>query len=285
MKDISIIIVNWKVRLLLKKCLDSILKYKDDLDIEIFVIDNDSKDGSPKMITTNYPEVNMIALKSNYGFAKANNLGLKRAKGKYLLLLNPDTEITKDFFKKVIKYLDKHTDIGILGPQILNPDKSKQDSVRRFPTFFSQILVLLKLKNILSNNKFLTHYLHKSFDYNKIQKVDQVMGAAFFIRRSVLDKIGLLDENFFIWFEEVDYCQRASKVGFIIKYFPKVSVIHYGGSSFNKQLAFKNQIIFNKSLLRYFKKHKSFIEYLFLLFLIPLNLFLTYSYAIFYKKK
>ena len=144
MKDISIIIVNWKVRPLLKKCLDSILKYKDDLDIEIFVIDNDSKDGSPKMITTNYPEVNMIALKSNYGFAKANNLGLKRAKGKYLLLLNPDTEITKDFFKKVIKYLDKHTDIGILGPQILNPDKSKQDSVRRFPTFFSQILVLLK---------------------------------------------------------------------------------------------------------------------------------------------
>ena len=285
MKDISIIIVNWKVRLLLKKCLDSILKYKDDLDIEIFVIDNDSKDGSPKMITTNYPEVNMIALKSNYGFAKANNLGLKRAKGKYLLLLNPDTEITKDFFKKVIKYLDKHTDIGILGPQILNPDKSKQDSVRRFPTFFSQILVLLKLKNILSNNKFLTHYLHKSFDYNKIQKVDQVMGAAFFIRRSVLEKIGLLDENFFIWFEEVDYCKRANKFGFVVKYFSEANIIHKGGASFNKQSVIKNQMIFNKSLLRYFKKHKSFIEYLFLLFLIPLNLFLTYSYAIFYKKK
>ena len=285
MKDISIIIVNWKVRLLLKKCLDSILKYKDDLDIEIFVIDNDSKDGSPKMITTNYPEVNMIALKSNYGFAKANNLGLKRAKGKYLLLLNPDTEITKDFFKKVIKYLDKHTDIGILGPQILNPDKSKQDSVRRFPTFFSQILVLLKLKNILSNNKFLTHYLHKSFDYNKIQKVDQVMGAAFFIRRSVLDKIGLLDENFFIWFEEVDYCKRANKFGFVVKYFSEANIIHKGGASFNKQSVIKNQMIFNKSLLRYFKKHKFIIEYLFLLLLIPINILLTYIYAIFFKKK
>ena len=100
MKDISIIIVNWKVKKLLKKCLDSILKYKEDLDIEIFVIDNNSNDGSLEMIRSNYPEVNMISLLINSGFAKANNLGLKKAKGKYLLLLNPDTEITKNFLKK-----------------------------------------------------------------------------------------------------------------------------------------------------------------------------------------
>jgi len=285
MKDISIIIVNWKVKSLLKKCLDSILKYQEDLALEIFVIDNNSKDGSLKMIKDHYPQVKLIALESNQGFAKANNLGLREGEGKYFLLLNPDTEIREGFFKKVIKYLDKHTAIGILGPQILNPDQTIQESVRRFPTFFSQVLVLLKLKNILNNNKFLKHYLEKSFDYHKIQNVDQVMGAAFFIRRAVLNKIGFLDEKFFIWFEEVDYCQRAKKQGFIIKYFPEVSIIHQGGYSFQKQLAFQNQRIFNKSLLYYFKKHKSFLEYFLLLLLIPFNLFLTYSYVTFFKKK
>ncbi len=285
MKDISIIIVNWKVKPLLKKCLDSILKYQEDLSLEIFVIDNNSKDGSLEMIKDHYPQVKLISLESNQGFAKANNLGLREGEGKYFLLLNPDTEIREGFFKKVIKYLDKHTAIGILGPQILNPDQTIQESVRRFPTFFSQVLVLLKLKNILNNNKFLKHYLEKSFDYHKIQNVDQVMGAAFFIRRAVLNKIGFLDEKFFTWFEEVDYCQRAKKHGFIIKYFPEVSIIHQGGSSFQKQLAFQNQKIFNKSLLYYFKKHKSFLEYFFLLLLIPLNLFLTYNYVTFFKKK
>ena len=285
MKDISIIIVNWKVRPLLKKCLDSILKYKDNLNIEIFVIDNDSRDGSPEMIMADYPSINMIALSSNQGFAKANNLGIKQAKGKYILLLNPDTEIIKGFFKKVIKYLDKHTDIGILGPKILNTDGSIQQSVRRFPTFFSQVLVLLKLKNILYNNKFLAHYLHLNFNYHKTQKVDQVMGAAMMIRKSVLDKVGLLDEKFFIWFEEVDYCKRVNDLGSIIKYFSEASIIHHGGSSFNKQLAIKNQIIFNRSLLRYFKKYKAIIEYLLLYLLIPLNLLLTYIYATFFKKK
>ena len=283
MKDISIIIVNWKVRPLLKKCLDSILKYKDNLNIEIFVIDNDSRDGSPEMIMADYSNVNMISLPSNQGFAKANNLGIKQAKGKYILLLNPDTEVTKGFFKKVIKYLDKHTDIGILGPKILNPDNSIQQSVRRFPTFFSQALVLLKLRNIL-DNKFLSHYLHLDFNYHKTQKVDQVMGAAMMIRKSVLDKVGLLDEKFFIWFEEVDYCKRVNDLGSVVKYFSEASIMHHGGSSFNKQLAIKNQIIFNKSLLRYFKKHKSKIEYLLLYLLIPFNLLLTYIYATFFKK-
>ena len=251
MKDISIIIVNWKVKKLLKKCLDSILKYKEDLDIEIFVIDNNSNDGSLEMITSNYPEVNMISLFINSGFAKANNLGLKKAKGKYLLLLNPDTEITKKFFKKILKYLDENNNVGILGPKILNSDNTIQRSVRRFPTFISQVLILLKLKNILSNNVFLSNYLYKNFNYNKTQEVDQVMGAAMFIRRSVLEKIGLLDENFFIWFEEVDYCKRANKFGFVVKYFSEANIIHKGGASFNKQSVIKNQMIFNKSLLRY----------------------------------
>ena len=285
MKDISIIIVNWKVKKLLKKCLDSILKYKEDLDIEIFVIDNNSNDGSLEMITSNYPEVNMISLFINSGFAKANNLGLKKAKGKYLLLLNPDTEITKNFFKKILKYLDENNNVGILGPKILNSDNTIQRSVRRFPTFISQVLILLKLKNILSNNVFLSNYLYKNFNYNKTQEVDQVMGAAMFIRRSVLEKIGLLDENFFIWFEEVDYCKRANKFGFVVKYFSEANIIHKGGASFNKQSVIKNQMIFNKSLLRYFKKHKFIIEYLFLLLLIPINILLTYIYAIFFKKK
>ncbi len=284
MKDLSIIIVNWKVKDLLKKCLNSILRYSDNLSIDIYIIDNNSEDGSVEMIKKDYPQIKLFALKDNQGFAKANNRALKEVNSKYILLLNPDTELQRGSLSKIINYLDQHTDIGILGPQILNSDGSKQESIRRFPTLFSQVLILLKLKNILGNI-FLKKYLAKDFDYDKTENVDQVMGAAFFITNTALEKIGLLDEGFFIWFEEVDYCQRAKENNFVIKYYAEANIIHKGGSSFEQQLALKNQRIFNKSLLYYFKKHKPYYQYLILLSLIPLNLFLTYLYATFFKKK
>ena len=245
--DITIIIVNWKVRALVEKCLDSIITHDEGVNLEIFVVDNDSRDGVAEMIMMEYPDVKMIALPHNIGFGAANNLAIKQARGRYLCLLNPDTRVTANFFPTMINYMDQHPEVGMAGPKILNPDESLQLSVRRFPDLLSQILILLKLKNILVNNKFLSRYLFGDFDYTKEQAVEQIMGAAMIVRRQVIDKIGMFDEKFFVWFEEVDFCKRVLAGGFQIKYFPEAKVIHYGGASFNKRTVLRKQINFNQN--------------------------------------
>lgn len=278
--DLSIVIVNWKVRPLLEKCLDSIYEQAGKYNLEIVVIDNDSRDGTTEMVMVQYPEVIMIALPSNNGFARANNLGIKRSSADLVMLLNPDTEITPGFFETIFDYFKKNPEVEILGPQLLNPDKTNQPSVRRSPTLLSQILVLLKLRNIVKDNIiWLSQYLRHDFDYTREQSVEQLMGAALVIRRKVFDKIGILDERFFIWFEEVDFCKRAQDEGVVVKYLPLAKIIHHSGASFAKAEIIKKQLIFNKSLLHYFWKHKPFWHYLILLLLIPINLCLTAIYA------
>lgn len=283
--DLSIIIVNWKVRYLLEKCLDSIYAYAGKYNIEVVVIDNDSRDGTAEMVMVQYPEVIMIALPSNNGFAKANNLGIKRSSSDLVMLLNPDTEITAGFFDKIFDYFHKNPEVGVVGPQILNPDRTNQPSVRSFPTLLSQILILLKLRNIIKDKTpGLKNYLQFDFDYQQEQTVEQIMGAAMIIRRKILDEIGLLDEKFFIWFEEVDFCKRAHDAGIIIKYLPTAKIIHHSGASFDRAKILQKQLIFNKSLLHYFWKHKPFWHYLILLLLMPINLVLTLNYAFLAQK-
>ncbi len=277
---ISVIIVNWKVRPLLEKCLDSILADSQDFSREIFVVDNDSRDETSEMVIANYPEVTMIALPKNRGFAQANNLALKQAKGKYLFLLNPDTEVKPGFFRQIIEHLDQHPEIKILGPKVLNTNGSIQPSVRRFPGLWSQLFVLLKLSKVFPNNLLLRHYLAKDFDYNRAQLVQQIMGAAMVWRREALKEVGYFDPKFFIWFEEVDWCKRAAKAGLAIEYYPASSIVHYGGASFDQESKFFKQAIFDWSILYYFYKHHNPLTALIILLFIPLNLFLTFCYII-----
>jgi GT2 family glycosyltransferase len=283
--DFSIIIVNWKVRALLEKCLDSIYKNDQGINLEVIVVDNDSRDGTSEMVMMQYPEVKMIALAHNSGFAKANNLAISQARGKYLFVLNPDTEILPNFFSITKQFLDNHPAVSIMGPKILNPDKTLQLSIRKFPNLLSQVFIMLKLRNILVDSKLLANYLLLDFDYSKEQDVEQIMGAAMVIRSEVLDKIGLFDERFFVWFEEIDLCKRAHQAGFRIRYFPDAQIIHHGGSSFNKSKVFYKQLIFNNSLIKYFFKHKPIWQLLVILFIVPINLFLTFLYVIFIYDK
>ena len=308
--DLSIIIVNWKVRALLEKCLNSVLKNSDNLNLEIIVVDNDSQDGTSEMIMMDYEEVIMIALPKNIGFAAANNLALKQAKSELIFLLNPDTEINPGFFAKIKEYMDNNPAVAIVGPKIVNPDGSLQLSIRRSPSLISQVFTLLKLQNILgsekdldsyvtkaflpllfkirkrfSKSKTIPYYLAADFDYQKEQKVEQLMGAAMLIRRAVFEKIGYFDERFFIWFEEVDFCERARKNGLEIRYFPAVSIIHYGGASFSQKNSLRKQLIFNKSLLHYFFKHQPFWQTIVIILLIPVNIVLTLIYVIFLQNK
>ena len=286
--DISIVIVNWKVRPLLEKCLDSIIADTADFTTEIFVVDNDSRDGTPEMVMAQFPQVTMITLSSNNGFAKANNIALKQAKGRYLFLLNPDTEVEMGFFKTIISYLDVHSEVGILGPRILNSDHSLQQSIRRFPKLLSQLLILFKIRNLVPKNKIFRSYFADDFNYNKEQNAEQIMGAAMVITRATFEKLGFLDERFFVWFEEVDYCQRAKKKNIIVRYLPTASIVHHSGTSFAKQRIMRKQMFFNFSLLRYFLKHRPVWENLAIVLIIPINILLTAIYAFsvkyYYKK-
>lgn len=275
--DLSIITVNWKVKDLLEDCLRSIYEQTKNISFEVFVVDNNSGDGSVEMVREKFPQVNLTASKDNLGFAKGNNVATRDAKGRHVLLLNPDTKILNNALEKMVKFMDEHPDCGIAGCRLLNPDMSHQPSVRRFPTFLSQALILLKLHHLFPHSSPMRHYLAEDFDYSKAQEVDQVMGAFFMIRREVIEKIGILDEGFWIWFEEVDYCKRAKDAGFKIFYTPATEIIHYYGQSFKQVYNVKKQKDFNKSLTYYFKKHHPLWQRILIWILKPISLALAWG--------
>ena len=250
---------------------------------EIIVVDNASSDGTVEMVssfakaTDDKAKIRVIANDKNLGFAAANNQGIKEAKGEYILLLNPDTEFIENSLEKIIAKMQSDEKIGVLGCKLLNSDKTIQPSVRRFPTVWSQLVILFKLHKIFPF--LLNSYLAKDFDHPPApslvkegestfspppvprrglgggSEVDQVMGAFFCVRKSLFDKIGLLDEGYFIWFEEVDFCRRAKQAGYKVVYWPGTSVVHHAGQSFAQQMTLKKQLWFFKSAWRYFRKN------------------------------
>jgi GT2 family glycosyltransferase len=277
---LSVVIVNWNTKDLLKQCLESIYKETNNIDFEVFVIDNDSNDKSAEMaeelIESNFfQNLYLIKNKENAGFAKANNQAIKKCKGEFILLLNPDTIILDNALEKCVSYIEQKPKIGILGCQLLNPNKTIQPSCRKFPNLLSQIIILLKIHNIFPNLSPMRKYLMSDFDHKSEKEVDQVMGAFFLVKRSVFDKIGLLDEDFWIWFEEVDFCKRSKNTGFITYFYPRTHIIHYKAASFNQVLGIKKQIRLNNSMLLYFKKHQSLFAYLVILCLYPVSMVLA----------
>lgn len=272
--DLSIVIVNWRVKDLLQKCLRSLYQKTTGLQFEVFVVDNNSLDGSVEMIKDEFPQVELIINTKNLGFATANNQALRQAAGRYILLLNPDTEIIDNALSRLVALMEQNREWGIVGCHILNPDLSTQESVRRFPDWLTQALILLKLQHQRFFKKYFFSYLAKDFDYQQLAAVDQVMGAVFMLRRSVLTEIGLLDEKYFYWFEEVDYCRRAAKAGLQVVYTPEPAIIHHGAGSFS-QLDWRKQLVWNHSLQRYFWLHGKRWQWFILWLLQPFSLFLA----------
>ncbi len=276
---LSIIIVAWNVKDLLRRCLSSLFQTKQDIDFEVIVVDNASVDGTAKMVEQDFPQVKLIANHKNKGFAVACRQGVDIAGGDYLLFLNDDTQVFDHTLDKTVNYLKQHPRAGVLGCKILNPDGSLQPSVRKLPTLVDQLVVLSKLHNFFPS--LLAEYLQLDFDYQKSQAVEQVMGAYFLTPRIVWQKLGGFDPNFYLWFEEVDYCARAKQAGFEVVYFSEAAMIHQGGASFGQLKALPEQRIFNRSLLYYAKKHWPRWHYFLLWLFIPFNLFLTVIVASF----
>jgi GT2 family glycosyltransferase len=273
--NLSIIIVSWNIKDLLAKCLNSIYRHSQGLNFEIFVVDNHSTDGSSVMLKKEFTQVKLIQNNENLGFARANNQAIRQAQGRYILLLNPDTELIDDSLSKLIEFMNKHKQCAILGPKLLHPDKSVQASVRRLPKFSDQFFILLKLHNLFPSFAPIKKYYMLGFDYHTTSQVEQVMGAAMLIRRAVFEKIGLLDEKFWLIFEEVDFCKRAAEAGFKIYFYPGAQVIHHKGKSFAQHKSLARQMNFNRNLFYYFKKHGTFYQLVGLWLLQPISLLLA----------
>lgn len=282
--NLSIIIVSWNVREFLRKCLLSIYRETKSSSFEVLVIDNASTDGSGEMVQAlHLSNLFLIQNDKNRGFAAAVNQGLRQARGEYVLLLNPDTEFQSGTLDKLAVFLKENPRYGVAGCQLLNPNGTVQPSVRRFPTIWDQIQILCKSHHLYLSS-LLRRYFALDFDYQKTQEVDQVMGAFFCIKRAAVEQIGFFDEKFYLWFEEVDFCQRAKKAGWPVVYSPIAQVIHYGGQSFQQLLPLSRQWQFNQSMLHYFKKHHSFFACLLLLFIQPLSLSLAFWLQILKKR-
>jgi GT2 family glycosyltransferase len=273
LQPIQIIIVSWNVRAFLERCLRSLEKV--EVPVRIFVVDNASSDGSANFVRSQFPNVTLIANDVNRGFAAAVNQAMQRTDGGHVLLLNPDCQVLAGSVERSLDYLNAHQDIGILGCQVLNEDRTNQASIRRFPTFSSQALILLKLHRVIPKNRSLQSYFATDVAPGNTQDVDQVKGAFFLIRREVITTIGLFDERFWIWFEEVDYCLRAKRAGFRVVYYPEAQVIHAGGESFRSVWTLTRQWAFNKSLLVYFRKNRPAWEYIGLFFFLPVSFILA----------
>lgn len=253
--DLSIIIVSWNTRELLRKCLKSIFDSNTPSSFEVFVIDNNSSDGSAIMVSGEFPQVKLIASQENLGFAKGNNLGINQATGDYLLLLNPDTVIASETINQSLRFMKSHPEAGAMGCRMVYPDGREQASVRRLPTIWPILLILLKVPKIFPNLKSIKKYLAEDFDYSQTQAVEQIMGAYMLLPKKVLTEVGLLDERFFTWFEEVDLCRRIKNAGYTIYYYCGTKIIHHGGQSFAQQKLLKNQKVFFLSAIKYFLKY------------------------------
>jgi GT2 family glycosyltransferase len=271
--DISIVIVSWNVKEKLKENLKAIYASQRNVSFEIFVIDNNSSDGSNEMVKKMFPGVRLISNKNNLGFAKACNQGLALASGRYRMLLNPDMKVKEDTLEKMINWLDDNKQASVASCKLINQEGETIKQIRHFPGFFNQLLIILKIPHIFPT--VLNKYLQVNFDYSKAAKVDSVRGAFFVIRANDFEEIKL-DERYFLWFEEVDFCRQARKDGKEVWYTPQATCLDYIGQSFSQVKSLKTQKYFFDSMLKYFKKWQPRWQYVVLrIFSFPI-IFLTF---------
>jgi N-acetylglucosaminyl-diphospho-decaprenol L-rhamnosyltransferase len=267
--DLSIIIVNWNVCELLRQCLVSLsaaaflnehepyvwhLKSQPSCRFEIIVVDSASTDDSVDMMRREFPHVFLYASKTNLGYTGGNNLGMTKSRGRFFLLLNPDTQVLNQTLEHMISFFDNHPDVGVLGPKLLYPDGRVQSSRRRFPTLGTALIESTFLQKWFPNHPLLhRYYVHDQSD-DTTSTVDWVNGSCILVRKKVVDQVGMLDEGFFMYSEELDWQKRIREAGWQIAYLPTAQVIHYEGKSSEQVVAFKH-IRFQKSKVRYFYKH------------------------------
>jgi len=254
---LSIIVVSYNTVELLKDCLRSIYRNREALSLEVIVVDNGSWDGSAEMLNREFPDVHLIRNQENRGFAAANNQGIRIAKGEYILLLNPDTVLLEGSLGETLQFMKSHPEAGIVGVRLLNQDGTIQQSCRSFPTVLNVLFEALFLYKVFPRSRLVGKYYMGWFNYDRVQEVDVVLGAFMMVRRSVFEKIGMFDEQFFMFTEETDFCIRAKRTGLKTYFFPGAEVIHVGGQSAEQDPERMFREIYHTQLYL-FRKHYRF---------------------------
>ncbi|RLT93662.1 glycosyltransferase family 2 protein [Ketobacter sp.] len=256
MTTLSIVIVSWNTKDILDDCLESVYRETDGIEFEVIVVDNDSQDGSAEMVKEKYPGVILIVNEKNVGFAAANNIGFNYCNGKYILLLNSDTVVLDGALQKTVSYADQHPDLGVLSCKILNDDHTLQPNCSMYPSLLNSVLFITGLYKAFPRSKFFGRAQMTWWDYDDERQVQVLKGCFMLVRKEALDATGPMDERFFMYSEEVDWCFRFSKAGWKLGYFPDASIIHLGGVSAAK-LGGSRALVKDKSTRRYMKKHWS----------------------------
>ncbi|MBI4280804.1 glycosyltransferase family 2 protein [Candidatus Uhrbacteria bacterium] len=225
--DLSIVIVTYKSRGLLRQCLLGLRALPAARRHEIIVIDNNSQDGTRELLMNEFPEVRSIMQVSNLGFGAGGNVGIRASSGRYVAVMNPDIVVVDDSFDRLISYLDQHTKVGLVGPQLMNPDGSLQRSCYRFHTPLIPVYRRTPLGNFTFARERVSRFLMEEWDHASEREVDWLLGACLVARRALLNEIGCFDERFFLYFEDTDLCRRAWQAGWRVVYQPSARFFHY----------------------------------------------------------
>ena len=278
---LSIVIVSYNTKELLRECLTSIERTGTNA-LELFVVDNASSDGSPEMVRRDFPGVKVISNSRNVGFAPANNQALRQCTGKFIMLLNSDTIMLEGTIEKIIAFMEQHPDAGVVGCKLLNTDGSLQPSATSFPNVIKDTIGIALKGNVLKNNpvtrtiisrvgKIMGMSASRFDEHLQTKETDYPRGACFTIRREALDDVGLLDEEYFFTGEEMDWCYRAKQKGWKVYYYPDAAVIHHDHGA-TKQMMGKVFVQTRKSALRFYQKHYSPVKTELMKFLVSLVL-------------
>ncbi len=229
--SVSVVIVVWNAKKYVLECLESLREHCKNVHTEVIVVDNASTDGTPEIVAELFPEFLLIRNPDNYGFAKANNIGIARCSGEYVCLVNSDVKFLDDCISPMLQYLAENPQVGMLGPRMLSADGEVRRSTMRFPTIWSLFSRAVGLDVLFKNSRFFGGQLMRDFDHQKTTPVEVLNGWFVLVRRSALDKIGLLDPQFFMYGEDVDWSYRFQQAGEGVVFFAGAGAIHYGGSS------------------------------------------------------
>ena len=256
MKNLSIVIVSWNAKKFVDECLGSLRTVSGQSDVEIFVVDNCSTDGTPELVRESYPEVVLIQNQSNVGFARANNVGIARSTGEYVALINSDVRVLPGCIEKMLAYMRSDSRVGLLGPRMLGATGKSARSYMSAPTLWRCFCRALALDVVFPSSKALGSYTMPYFKRDQITEVDVLNGWFWMTRREALDEVGLLDETFFMYGEDIDWCKRFRDAGWKVVYFPEAESIHYGGAS-SAKAPVRFYVEMQRANFQYWQKHFS----------------------------
>jgi GT2 family glycosyltransferase len=277
--DISVVIVGWNAKHYLELCLESLAKAPPRRTMEVLVVDNASTDGSAEMIEAKFPWVKLIKSSENLGFAKGNNVAIRQCQGRHIALVNPDVIVFPGCLDALADFLDQNPKVGNVGPRVFNPDMTMQSTCRRFPTLWNNICSATRLESLFKGNRFFAGEHMFYFPHDRTLAVDVIVGCFSMIRRETFDEVGLLDEDLFMYGDDVDWCRRARNAGWQVVFHPGGQAIHDRGK-ITAPYPVRFAIAQQRSVLHYWSKHHGFWGMLGIRSIMMFHHLVRYSFAV-----